>query len=78
MTTRVKVSRADLIDALLDCVNQSCRQPDGTLDSMALTAYADALRVLAALGEVTIVAEHGRRVIAKFPESRRCDIEWED
>lgn len=66
----VKVTRGDLIEALLDCVNQSCRQSDGTLDSMCISAYADALRILALLGEVVIVAEHGRRVIAKYPEAR--------
>lgn len=58
------VTREDLIDALEDVVNQACalRTPAGgtELDSMALSAYAGGLRVLARLGRVRVTHEAGR------------------
>jgi len=57
--------REQLRDALLDVLNQACGSDDGRLNSMALSAYADALRLLAEYGLVTIEDERGRCVIAR-------------
>jgi hypothetical protein len=57
--------RAEVLEALEDVVNQACGA-DGHLDSMALSAYAAALRLLARLGRVTIRSEAGRRVIGEW------------
>lgn len=56
--------REQLRDALLDVVWQACGSGEGRLDSMALSAYANALRLLAEHGLVTIDDEYGRRVLA--------------
>ena len=54
---------------LIDMVNQHCSQCDGEyLDSMALSANADAMRLLAKLGVIEITKEYGRRVIGQFTE----------
>ena len=53
----------ELLDALHDCVNQACLV-NGEYDSMALSAYADALELLEEHGRVKITEEFGRRVIA--------------
>jgi len=58
----------ELVDELCDVVNQATRMEDGTLDSMALSANASGMRLLARLGKLTIDNEHGRRVIAHWPE----------
>lgn len=58
--------REELIDALADCVAQSCTTDDGELDSMALSTYADALRLLQKWGRVEVTSEYGRRVIARW------------
>lgn len=55
---------ARLQSALFDVVFQACAQPDGVLDSYALTAYAQALRLLGELGVVRIQSDVGRRVLA--------------
>lgn len=70
---------ADLIDALEDVVNQACvtfeQVEDGpnpslvqseVLDSMALSAYAHGMRVLARLGRIEIQTSVGRRVIGRW------------
>ena len=58
--------REQLRDALLDVVHQACGgSSDGRLNSMAIRAYADALRLLADCGLVTIEDERGRCVIAR-------------
>ena len=59
------VTREDVIEALADVVGQSCQVGD-QLDSMALSAYADALHLLARLGMVKIEMVTGRRVIAHW------------
>jgi hypothetical protein len=56
----------ELLETLADVINQACSGPDGELDSMALSAYADGLRVLAEHGRVRITHEAGRRVIAEW------------
>jgi hypothetical protein len=66
-----EVTREDLIEALDDIVNQHCQikidheKKVITLDSMALSANAYAMRLLVRLGKITIVSEHGRRIIAE-------------
>lgn len=61
----------ECLDLLIDVVNQACSHRDCPhdeeyLDTMALSAYADAIRYLAKRGKVTIITDHGRRVIAKL------------
>lgn len=55
-----------LIETLVDVVSQACTVEGGELDSMALSAYADAMRALAAAGKIEITAEYGRRVIGRW------------
>jgi len=57
---------AALEEALLDMVYQhcSCGSDDPKLDSMALSANADAMRLLAEYGKLTITTEVGRRILA--------------
>lgn len=50
-------------ELLADVVNQACALSDGTLDSMALSSFADAMRYLAKLGVFQIKREAGKRVI---------------
>lgn len=52
-----------LLEVLEDVIWQAC-YADDHFDSMALTAYADAIRLLAAYGRVVITKDVGRRVIA--------------
>lgn len=69
----------ELIDALEDVINQACvtfeQVEDGpnpslvqseVLDSMALSAYAHGMRVLARLGRIEVEHEYGRRVVGRF------------
>jgi hypothetical protein len=58
----------DCIEILEDVLNQACLCEDGTLDSMALSAYARGLRFLARRGRVKVISEHGRRMTAEFVE----------
>lgn len=61
--------KQELIDVLRWVIVQACEVPnhegDAILDSMALSAYADALRLLERYGVVRIKNEVGRRVIAE-------------
>ena len=55
----------DELDTLQGVLSQACwNQLDGEYDSLALSAYADGLRLLAKHNRVTITHEAGRRVIA--------------
>ena len=58
----------ELLDVLEWTLWQACgprRKDDAQeMDSMALSSYADGIRLLAAYGRVTITEEAGRRVIA--------------
>jgi hypothetical protein len=56
----------ELLDTLADVINQACYHYGGGLDSMAISAYADGIRLLAAHGRVRITEEYGRRVIAEW------------
>jgi hypothetical protein len=61
-------TREELIDALLDCAVQGCyeaEEPD-TYESGFLSAYADALRLLARCGRVEILLNSGRHVVARL------------
>ena len=64
---RIAELNKELLEALIDMVNQHCYlRGEDKLDSMALTANAGAMRLLAELGVVEIEDEYGRRVIGKF------------
>jgi hypothetical protein len=54
----------ECLDLLLDVTYQACGHRTDELDSMCLTAYADAIRYLAKHGLVEIQTSGGRRVIA--------------
>lgn len=60
----------ELLEALEDMVNQHCTVNTDVgpsyLDSMALSANADAMRLLAKHNRIVIKNEYGRRVIANW------------
>lgn len=58
---------SDVLEVVEGVVRQACTMDDGTLDSMALTYYRDAIKLLAQAGRVEIVSEAGRRIIARWP-----------
>jgi hypothetical protein len=58
----------ELLDTLADVLGQACGQPDGRLDSLSLTAYAEGIRLLHRYGRLVIEEERGRRVIGRFVE----------
>jgi hypothetical protein len=67
MKTAETDKEKELLDALESMVNQACGvSGSDTLDSMAISAYASAIRLLAKYGRVKIQTEAGRRVIAKW------------
>ena len=53
-----------LEEALYDLASQHCTMDDGTWDSMALSANADAMHLLADMGRIVIDDSFARRVIA--------------
>lgn len=67
-----------LLDTLIDVVNQACYcklEPGASyysdkhgyvLDSMALSANAHAMRLLAKYNKLKILDEYGRRIIAQW------------
>lgn len=64
--------QAELLDVLFGVILQACgvgypQNGDYHLDSMALSYYADGIRMLAKHGLVKIESEYGRRVIAVLP-----------
>ncbi len=63
---KLKAEVEDLLDIVAESIAQSCTVEDGTLDSLALSTYAEAIRLLARRGRVTIEHEYGRRVIARW------------
>ena len=60
----------EVLDVLEDVVNQACLAGDNLVDSMALTAYADAMRLLARHGRLDVEDEDGRRVIGRWTAGR--------
>lgn len=66
------------LDILAAVIEQACGdRKSAELDSMALTAYADGLRLLARYHRVTITHEYGRRVIAEHKRALELIDEWE-
>ena len=66
----VKTPEDWLLAALLRMVLQHYGGPDGTLDSWAIRANAEAMRLVAEAGFIRIDAEAGRRVHAtELPEA---------
>jgi len=64
----------EVIEILEDVVNQSCSYTEGGktyLDSAAISAYAGAMRFLAAQGRIKITTEGGRRVIGEWVEVKK-------
>ena len=65
----------DLLDSLtedlVDMVVSNCMAADKTLDSFAVSSNADAMRLLADLGKIDITHDHGRRVLARWPDIRQ-------
>ncbi len=61
-----KLDKKELLEILYSVVYQACEIGDSEGDSRALSAYADALRLLARLGLFEIESEYGRRVIGRF------------
>ena len=72
MSDPMPAAEKELEDALMDVIQQACWRDDVTppsLDSMALSANADAMRLLARRGRLVIEKEYGRRVIGKWKEA---------
>lgn len=57
----------DATEIIADLTNQAC-STDGGLDSMAISAYAEAIDYLAKRGMVKIDRRAGRRVTARWVE----------
>lgn len=81
IVVELQTQNAELLETLADVINQACSNPrtrwfdangalvegpEEELDSMALSAYADAMRLLADHGRLVIIDQAGRRVIAKW------------
>jgi hypothetical protein len=66
--------RDQLADVLLNVLWQACGDSDDRLDSYALSAYAEGIRLLGELGLVEIEVEHGRRVLARLIPERRDPV----
>ena len=56
----------ELLEFVESSVVQGCYGSDGLLDSMAISTWAEGIRLLAAHGRAEIIEEHGRRVIARL------------
>ena len=56
----------ELLEALENVVDQACLGMGNVLDSMAITAYAGGMRLLADYGRIKITQESGRRVIGEW------------
>lgn len=66
------------LDMLEEVINQACRLTDGTLDSSALSSYANGLRFLEQHGRVVIHEQYGRRVLARFTSELEAEQGTED
>lgn len=66
MYTSEEADNKRLREALIDAIHQACAQSDGKVDSMALSSYANTLRLLAETGDFVIEKEYGRRVIGHW------------
>jgi hypothetical protein len=56
----------EAVELVMDLVAQDCTMSDGTLDSLAMSTYTDAIYWLAQHDKVEIVHEIGGRVIARW------------
>ena len=66
---RLRADQAEAMEHLVDVVGQACFSQDGDLDSMATSAYAEAMLYLAKIGKIELDGEPvGRRVIGKWKE----------
>lgn len=79
LTAHIAETKADLaitLDALEDVIQQASYSPrkGGVYDSLALSAYADAIRLLAKHGRLVIIADRGRRVIAVRPTKESDNV----
>jgi len=60
--------KEEIIELNKEIVSQNCAMQDGSLDSMAITTNALAMRFLAEKGIIIIEKEYGRRVIGRWAE----------
>jgi hypothetical protein len=60
----------DILNNLADVIDQACCR-DGVIDSCALGAYADAMRLLAENGIIVITHDKGRRVIGYWADKEK-------
>ena len=58
-----------LLAALKEVVVQACQTDDGTLHSMALSAYAGAFELLAEYDQLEITGGSGRNLTARLREA---------
>ncbi len=63
---RIAELEVDIVELNQEIVSQNCTCQDGTLDSMAISTNAQAMRFLAEKGLLVIEKEFGRRVIGKW------------
>lgn len=71
--TILRRARDEILDALESMVHQHCGDTeDGAIDSLALSANAEAMHVLAKYGRLDIEVECGRRVIARWRDGGRA------
>jgi len=64
----------ECLDILVAVIVTACTRKDGKLDSMAISAYANALRLLAQRGRVVIERDalYDRRVVARIAKPSNC------
>lgn len=79
LTAHIAETKAELavtLDALEDVIQQACYSPrqGGVYDSLALSAYADAIRLLAKHGRLVIIADSNRRAIAVRPTKESDNV----
>ena len=60
----LRADNAELVESLHCAIAQACGG-DGNFDSMGISDYADAIRLLASRGRMVIFSDVGRRVIAR-------------
>lgn len=68
----------EILEALEGMVQQHCSGSEalgtaGSLDSFALSANADAMRLLAKLGRLVITEQYGRRVIGAWVKEEEAN-----
>ena len=64
-STRREVE-GELLEFVEEAVIQACLDDKDIVDSMAISTWAEGIRLLAAHGRAEIIEEHGRRVIARL------------